>query len=186
MKRIIMTFFILLISFNPNIEVFAHSYIKSSSPADDEVVTKPLNTIEIIFETDIEKMGQLSLSHLNQTIEVQNVIIEGDTLTGQLDTPLENGLYEAKWKIVGEDGHPIEGTIKFSVELPEQSENPSEQEKKEDVPSSQDEEPLKEQSTEDSDGTNKNQTNGVQPWLMPAVVVAALLVSFWVFRKDKK
>ena len=32
--------------------------------------------------------------------------------------PLKNGNYIVDWKIIGTDGHPIEGTFSFSVEVP--------------------------------------------------------------------
>jgi copper resistance protein D len=120
MKKIIITFVMLVIFFFPNVEIFAHSYLKSSSPAEGEVVKQPLNTIQIMFETEIEQLGELSLSKDNQVIAVKRVTIEGDTLTGQLNPPLESGAYEANWRIVGEDGHPIEGKVTFSVDLPVQ------------------------------------------------------------------
>lgn len=201
MKKIAITFLMLFFCSFQDFEVLAHSYTKSSSPAEGEVVTKALNTIEIIFETEIEQMGQLSLSHLNQTITVENVIIEGDTITGHLETPLENGSYEANWKIVGEDGHPIEGTIKFSVELPVQepvqTENKdqneqTEVEKSEGLTSNQDGEQAENEVTENSVQPTKDKIeeaekpNKIQTWLLPIVVGVSILVSFWVFRKDKK
>ena len=32
--------------------------------------------------------------------------------------PLENGDYKVEWKIIGADGHPIEGDFSFSVNVP--------------------------------------------------------------------
>lgn len=194
MKKLAIMFFMLLISFYPSLEAFAHSYTKSSSPAEGEVVTQPLNVIEIIFETDIEQMGQLSLSIQNETIEIENVTIEGDTLIGSLNAPLENGQYKANWKIVGEDGHPIEGTINFSVELPVQepvqSENETNEEEQSEV--AQDEKQEEPQTSEENvqltpeEDVDAKESNGVQKWLLPLVAIVALIAIFLVFRKGKK
>jgi copper resistance protein C len=205
MKKLVMSFFILLVSFYPNLEAFAHSYAKSSSPAEGEIVTKPLKVIGIIFETDIEQMGQLSLSNQNETTEIKDISIEGDTLIGRLDSPLKSGQYEANWKIVGEDGHPIEGKITFSVDLPAkepaQSDNgtkeeeESVQEEQADVEqdvNSPEEKPNEDQTSEENvkptpeETMDTKKSNGVQFWLLPLVAVVALLAAFFIFSKGKK
>lgn len=209
MKNIIISIMILLlISFYPNSLGFAHSYTKSSSPAEGEVITSPLDTIEIIFETDVEKMGQLSLKGPNETIQVQNVTIEGDTLIGQLETPLENGQYEANWKIDGEDGHPIDATIAFSVNLPVQEQVQTEMHNNQVDPlvteEQTDEEESSNSTTSAKNGSlekekkeariqttnEKNEgtisSNSFQTWLLAIMVLGALVVTILIFRKDKK
>ena len=40
--------------------------------------------------------------------------------------PLENGKYKVEWKIIGADGHPINGEFSFSVNMPD-TETPTEE-----------------------------------------------------------
>lgn len=123
MKKSFMTFILIFLCFNPDIEVFAHSYTKESNPAEGEVVEEPLEMIDITFETEIETIGELFLTNNYETVKVENITIEEDQLIGKFDKPLENGRYKATWKIVGADGHPLEGTISFTVQVPDQSQN---------------------------------------------------------------
>src|SRR5690606_31488430 len=39
-------------------------------------------------------------------------------LTGVLSTPLGNGDYTVDWSIIGEDGHLIEDSFSFSIDIP--------------------------------------------------------------------
>ena len=39
-------------------------------------------------------------------------------MKGSITDVLENGQYIISWKIIGEDGHPIDGEIVFSVDAP--------------------------------------------------------------------
>jgi hypothetical protein len=49
-------------------------------------------------------------------IALGEIKVEDKQLIGRISHPLVNGSYTIQWKIVGEDGHPINGQINFSVQ----------------------------------------------------------------------
>lgn len=99
--------------------VFAHSYLETSSPKNGEVVTASLKEITLSFETKIESASTFTLKDANgSALSVTNISVAGNTLTGALEKELENGAYKIHWKIIGQDGHLLEGDIRFSVLLP--------------------------------------------------------------------
>ncbi|WP_214629670.1 copper resistance protein CopC [Paenibacillus agaridevorans] len=40
------------------------------------------------------------------------------TLVAKLKEAVPNGTYSVRWRIVGKDGHPIEGGLKFDIRIP--------------------------------------------------------------------
>lgn len=101
----------------------AHTKLVSSSPEKDEQVLQPISQIQLDFHTDIAPLSSFTLTGEHGTIEIRDIQVEGQQMTGQLDEQLENGTYTVDWKIVGEDGHPMEGNYSFVMNLPEQEED---------------------------------------------------------------
>ncbi|MNP45975.1 Copper resistance protein CopC [compost metagenome] len=72
------------------------------------------------FNTNLEKLSTFTLLDAQgQKVNVDTVAVEGELLKGTLKTPLPNGSYTVNWKIVGEDGHVIERSFTFTVNVPE-------------------------------------------------------------------
>lgn len=100
--------------------VFAHSHIEDSTPKNGEVITEPLKNITLNFETAIEPTSSFTLSDANGTeVSLPEVTINGNQLLTNVENELANGAYTIHWKIIGEDGHLLEGDIPFTVQLPE-------------------------------------------------------------------
>ncbi len=100
--------------------VFAHSHLESSSPKNGEVLTQQLKDITLTFETTLEKTSTFTLQDTTgAAIPLAGVSVEGNKLVGTLGNDLTSGNYKIHWKIIGIDGHPLEGDIPFSVQLPE-------------------------------------------------------------------
>jgi copper resistance protein C len=101
--------------------VFAHSHLEDSSPKDGAVLTESLKEITLTFETKLEPTSTFTLADANRATIALPVEIKGDQLVGVLPEDLANGSYSIHWKIIGTDGHPLEGDLSFTVQLPETS-----------------------------------------------------------------
>lgn len=99
--------------------VFAHSHLEDSSPKDGAVLTESLKEITLTFETNLEPTSTFTLADANRASIPVPVEIKGDQLVGVLPEDLANGSYSIHWKIIGTDGHPLEGDLSFTVQLPE-------------------------------------------------------------------
>ncbi|MFJ5758610.1 copper resistance protein CopC [Neobacillus sp. NPDC093182] len=109
--------------------VFAHSHLEDSTPKNGEIVTESLTAITLTFETAIEPTSSFTLmDEKNAFIPLSEVSINGDQLIANVEDNLTNGAYTINWKIIGEDGHPLEGDIPFTVQLPDNAAPPEQSE----------------------------------------------------------
>jgi len=77
-----------------------------------------------------------------QEVPIENLILSSDSMVGELVKPLGEGNYTVEWKIIGKDGHPIDGVFSFSVVLaPEKNDSVSNEQNHEDQSHSIDEKP---------------------------------------------
>jgi methionine-rich copper-binding protein CopC len=100
--------------------VLAHSNLADSTPKNGEVLTHSLKDITLSYETDLEPTSSFTLVDENgKVIPLSPISIHGSELIGTLEEELLNGAYSIHWKIIGTDGHQLEGDIPFTVQRPE-------------------------------------------------------------------
>ncbi|TYP79057.1 copper resistance CopC family protein [Paenibacillus methanolicus] len=94
----------------------AHTGVKTSNPAKGDVVKTPLSELEVTFNTVIEPLSALTVT--NEAGEEVPVTVETgkDSMKGVFEQPLASGTYTVKWRIIGEDGHNVDGEYAFKVE----------------------------------------------------------------------
>ncbi|TDL80821.1 copper resistance CopC family protein [Peribacillus frigoritolerans] len=122
MKKILSLFGMLVLLILPN-TAFAHTHMTSSNPEEGSTVTEPVKEIELTFDTPIESLSTMTLTRDGADVPLE-VKAEGETLKGISSSELENGSYTADWKIIGEDGHEMEGTLAFTVQQEVKEEEP--------------------------------------------------------------
>ncbi|MGG3642576.1 copper resistance protein CopC [Bacillus gobiensis] len=121
MKKILAFTLVLLLA-NPSL-IFAHSTLENSTPENGAVIEEPLKEITLHFNTPIENLSTMTLSRESEEIDLENQKVEGSSITGTLNEPLQSGEYTVSWKIVGEDGHTVEDSIGFSVNVSEKNQD---------------------------------------------------------------
>jgi len=99
---------------------FAHAYIVKSTPAENQELKKAPAKIKIEFNEAIQN-GFHSITVRNSSgervdsgkteIDPQNAKI----MTVMLKPKLKDDIYSAEWRAVSADGHPVSGTIPFSI-----------------------------------------------------------------------
>ncbi|MCR2804805.1 copper resistance CopC family protein [Paenibacillus soyae] len=118
MKRLMLILIAAMVCVFPA-TAMAHSKLESATPAVSSKVDASPQTIEMVFNTKIEKISNFKLfNEAGQEIETGDSNVNGDTMTGTVPTPLENGAYTVKWTIIGADSHAVEGEYSFTVEAP--------------------------------------------------------------------
>ncbi|MFT4148084.1 MAG: copper resistance protein CopC [Micrococcaceae bacterium] len=161
--RLLISFFAIFTLFAPSAS--AHDELTGSIPADNAIVQTSPSEIQLNFNDSVMTMGaEFSVTAVQG--DKSNVIegepqYQGTRVTQKLKANLPEGTYNAAWRVVSADGHPIGGVVKFSVGHQSQESQTSQQE---------------------------NQDNSSMTWLWPtlAVVVACIaLVAFWFNRKQK-
>lgn len=95
----------------------AHDSLVSSSPADGAVLPAPPPIVELTFSGEVTDLGSALVIEDESGAAVQNAppTIEGTVIRSPLPPDLGPGTYLVRWRVVAEDGHPIEGSFGFSV-----------------------------------------------------------------------
>lgn len=94
----------------------AHAVLVSSSPEPGATITSPA-TVSLTFDDPLLQIG----AHILVVDAQGGEHAAGDAYfpepaTIQVDVkPLDPGAYTAQWRVVSDDGHPVEGTLAFTV-----------------------------------------------------------------------
>lgn len=96
----------------------AHDSLVDSDPASDEILSVAPGELVLTFSGEISDLGvQFMVTGPEGRDVVQGTpTVDGVTVTQELAAELVNGDYEATWRVTSSDGHPISGTIPFTVE----------------------------------------------------------------------
>ena len=97
----------------------AHADLASTSPADKEVSTVPVERIELVFTDVVEVSGSgVRLLDGDGGTIGSSVFSASDTTVAVIpDDPLGAGRYAVLWQVESADGHEIPGSISFEVVL---------------------------------------------------------------------
>jgi len=106
----------------------AHDRLLSSDPADGAQLETSPQTITLTFSAtplDVEPMARVTAE--DGTVVFEGAPTIGDhTATVTLPSALPAGTTTVDWRVVSEDGHPIEGTFSFQVaQAPAPTDSPS-------------------------------------------------------------
>ena len=163
-------FLTIILLFSITTFAFAHTGLESSSPKKGETIESDLKEITLTFEGKLENGSSFTLENNDgQSIPVENITLDGKQLTGELINTLENGEYVINWKIIGADGHVIDGEIPFTIALPIVEEKTDE--------TTQSETTTKEQSTvEDNSIKEDSEQESSSSALVPTIIVVLVLI----------
>ncbi|GER22348.1 hypothetical protein NCCP1664_08450 [Zafaria cholistanensis] len=104
----------------------AHDSVVDSTPEDGaELATSPTEAT-LRYSADLNKLG--TVAQLKDAQGQQfgaDPSVSGDTLTVDFGDPLPDGDYTLTVRVVSSDGHPVDGTLEFSVEIPGSSASPA-------------------------------------------------------------
>ncbi|PLR87925.1 copper resistance CopC family protein [Bacillus sp. V33-4] len=193
-KKLFILTIMLFTAFATN--AFAHTGLESSSPADGQVVTENLDEVSLTFESKVEQGSTFELKNTTgDVIAIDNIIVSENQMTGSLSQTLENGSYQVLWKIVGSDGHLIEGQYSFTVEIPV-AETPAEEpaEAPDDEPVTEEDEHKQTQQEKQLEENKAGQSaeasdNKLPSFVIPSIIGALVIIIivsfFWLMRRKK-
>ncbi|MFE0589173.1 copper resistance protein CopC [Micromonospora echinospora] len=97
----------------------AHARLVNTSPAKDATLSNPVETVEFTFDDRVREQfvtivvaGPEGRSYLRGEVEVDQFRLR------QPVYPTGSGSYRVAWRVVGSDGHPVQGEFRFRVALP--------------------------------------------------------------------
>ena len=102
--------------------VSAHDQLVSSTPAADERLASPPESITMTFSGDLLVLDESLTGAVVLVVDASgkdwvagDVTVSGRTVTVPLAPGMPSAGYQVRWRVVSEDGHPIAGVVPFTV-----------------------------------------------------------------------
>ncbi|WP_026574649.1 copper resistance protein CopC [Bacillus sp. UNC438CL73TsuS30] len=98
----------------------AHAYIKKSTPVENEILEKSPSQVMIQFDETIQpEFNSIQVFDSDgKRVDKKDGRIDPkkpSMLESDLEKNLPNGTYRIEWKVVSNDGHPVQGVIPFQI-----------------------------------------------------------------------
>lgn len=170
---ILLILFISLVPFT----VIAHTTLTESNPSEGEVLSTQPENIELEFGTVIEEGSSMTLSGPEASIELGEITVSDNIMASEVTTELPNGQYIIDWKIIGEDGHPIEGQILFGVDVEAPQEEIAEETPEEEPAIEKESDETAENETAEAAETAQSEEENSNVWVTVLIVAAIILVA---------
>ena len=99
----------------PRVE--AHAALVGSVPERDARLDEPPRQVELTFSEPVEaEFSELELTRQGGgTVELGPVEADGATLRAEVRGAMPAGAYVLHYRVLSEDGHPVEGEVPFTV-----------------------------------------------------------------------
>ncbi|MDU0340947.1 copper resistance CopC/CopD family protein [Bosea rubneri] len=96
----------------------AHAALVTAMPADGAVMARAPEQFTLSFSEPVSPLVLRLISPDGATTTLERFTLRDRTLTIEAPTELAQGSHVLSWRVVSEDGHPIGGSVVFSVGAP--------------------------------------------------------------------
>jgi copper resistance protein C len=98
----------------------AHDALLDSEPADGAVVTQAPDRVLLSFAATQAEIGaEVVVTGPDGTVWSDGpAVVSGATVTQPLKAGMPSGEYTVLWRSVAGDGHPVDGALGFTLDLP--------------------------------------------------------------------
>ncbi|MBX7269362.1 copper resistance protein CopC [Micromonospora sp. Llam7] len=111
----------------PASPAYAHNALRKATPAQDAELTTPPSRITLEFMQKLNpSLTTITLSDAGkQKVATGEPDVTGAKGTVTIEAPLANGTYTVGYRVVSADGHPVQGSYKFTVADPTATAEPT-------------------------------------------------------------
>lgn len=96
----------------------AHASLASADPADGAVIAAAPSGITLTFSEIVSPLVMRLVTPDGATRDLSDVAYSGNALRVALPAGLADGTHVFSWRVVSEDGHPVGGSLIFSIGAP--------------------------------------------------------------------
>ncbi|MBD7938338.1 copper resistance protein CopC [Cytobacillus sp. Sa5YUA1] len=184
MKKLSMLLFVVTILFISTNTAFAHTHLDSSNPEDGATVTESIDTIQLYFDTVIEDNASLQIENSEgEVVEASDITVNEDELIATFSEPIANGNYTVSWEIIGVDGHIMQESYGFAVNVPEEE---VEEDTEEIAPYTENEEPTVEEDETTPSNNAADETESNSNGLLIGIILVAIVAIIAIFLLKRK
>lgn len=99
-------------------QALAHAALIRAEPADGAVLPRAPAQFRLVFNEPVSPLLLRLVTPSGMVMPVARVAVQGPALTVTLPETRGDGSYVLSWRVASEDGHPVGGTVLFSVGAP--------------------------------------------------------------------
>jgi copper transport protein len=99
-------------------EALAHASLIRSEPADRSVVAAAPTHIHLKYNEPVSALVLKLVAADGSATTLDKFVLADTTLTVTLPDRLADGTYVLSWRVISEDGHPVSGSVLFSIGAP--------------------------------------------------------------------
>ena len=120
MKKLISVTVSILLTLAGTQGAHAHARVTSSVPAKNQIVKVLPSLVWLEFDGDLLSFGDKQIHKITVTnsrkkrVDIGGPIVGGARISTKLKAGLPAGKYFVSYRVVSEDGHPVEGSYTFS------------------------------------------------------------------------
>ena len=120
MKLKLLTLVIFIATWVSTQPAIAHAQVTSSFPLRNQVITQIPKWVWIEFDGNLLVFGgknpnQISITDSkSRRVDIGGTVIGGARISTKLMANLKDGRYQIKYRVVSEDGHPVQGSYYFT------------------------------------------------------------------------
>ncbi|WP_158292555.1 copper resistance CopC family protein [Serinibacter arcticus] len=97
----------------------AHDSLIASTPSDGETLTAAPTELTLSYSAEIAQIGaDVVVTDPAGTVVSQPLTVAGTDVVVPLAADLAPGAYAIAWRVTSSDGHPIDGTLTFTLDVP--------------------------------------------------------------------
>lgn len=97
----------------------AHDALVASTPTDGETLTTAPTELTLSYNAEIAQIGaDVVVTDPAGTVVSQPLTVAGTDVVVPLASDLAPGAYAVAWRVTSSDGHPIDGTLAFTLDVP--------------------------------------------------------------------
>jgi copper transport protein len=97
----------------------AHASLHLSEPPDGSVIAAAPASIKLHFSEPVAPMRLTMTTPDGSSIGLERFVVDGGVVEIRPPEGLAKGTYLVSWRVVSEDGHPVAGTVVFSIGQPQ-------------------------------------------------------------------
>lgn len=105
--------------------VFSHSQVIGSTPDDGATLTALPETVEVEFSENLSEPAFIAVVAPDGEILETNTQIDGNLVRASVGSSDQQGEYAVNFRVVSADGHPITGSVGFTVKAEPTGPSPS-------------------------------------------------------------
>jgi copper transport protein len=117
-KSVVACFIALLIALAHTSEACAHASLVKASPADGAVVPLAPPVLSLTFNEPVSPLVIRLIGPDGEQIPPRAVVAENNTIAVTAPANLQRGTHVLSWRVISADGHPVGGSLMFSIGAP--------------------------------------------------------------------